>query len=310
MAVASEPVTDTSDREIVVRRTFEAPRELIFSAWTDPRHVTHWWGPHGFSTTTSEMNVRPGGVWRFVMHGPDGVDYKNKIVYVEVERAERLVYDHAGEGDHDYVSFRSTVTFAEQHGKTTVTMRMVFPTAELRDDIARRHGAVEGANQTLQRLGEYVAGMGTAPRELHLTRFFAAPRHLVFKAWTDAKHVASWWGPRGFTNPVCQWDAKPGSPIRVDMTGPDGTVYPMGGEFREVVEPERLVFKTTALRGPGGSPVFEVMNTVTFAEHEGKTKVTVHAVVLNAQPGTDAALIGMREGWGQSLDRLAESLAK
>lgn len=310
MAVRSEPVTDTSDREIVTTRVFDAPRELVFSAWTDPRHVSHWWGPRGFSTTTSEMSVRPGGVWRFVMHGPDGTDYQNKIVYVEVARPERLVYEHVGEGDHNDVSFRTTVTFSEQHGKTTVTMRAVFPTAEARNHAAERYGAVEGAREHLERLGEYAATMGAAPRELLLTRLFAAPRHLVFKAWTDAKHVARWWGPRGFTNPVCQWDARPGSPIRVDMTGPDGTVYPMGGVFHEVVEPERIVFTSTAHMSAEGPPAFEVHNTVTFAEEAGKTKVTVHAVVVKAQPGTDQAFLGMREGWGQSLDRLAESLSK
>jgi uncharacterized protein YndB with AHSA1/START domain len=80
----------TTDREIVTTRVFDAPREMVFDAWTDPKHIGQWWGPIGFTTTTHEMDVRPGGVWRFTMHGPDGRDYKNRIVYTEIVRPERL----------------------------------------------------------------------------------------------------------------------------------------------------------------------------------------------------------------------------
>ena len=88
---------DTSDREIVVTRVFDAPRALVFKAWTDPKHLAHWWGLNGFSITTYEMDFKPGGVWRFVMHGPDGRDYQNKNVYVEIAEPERLVYRHVSE---------------------------------------------------------------------------------------------------------------------------------------------------------------------------------------------------------------------
>src|SRR5882672_4172967 len=120
----------TADREIVLTRTFDAPRELVFDAWTDPRQITQWWGPTGFTTTTDEMDVKPGGVWRFVMHGPDGTDYKNKIVFIEVVRPERLVYRHAGDAETDPVRFH--VTFAAQGSKTRLTMASIFETAEER----------------------------------------------------------------------------------------------------------------------------------------------------------------------------------
>ena len=90
-AVAS---TSSSDREIVVTRVFDAPRALVFKLWTDPEHLAHWWGLNGFTITNYEMDVRLGGVWRFVMHGPNGVDYQNKVVYREVVEPERLVYSH------------------------------------------------------------------------------------------------------------------------------------------------------------------------------------------------------------------------
>jgi uncharacterized protein YndB with AHSA1/START domain len=91
--------SETADREIVHSRLLNAPREMVFAAWTDPKQVVQWWGPRGFTTTNQEMAVTAGGVWRFVMHGPDGRDYKNKIVFTEVVRPERLVYRHAGEED-------------------------------------------------------------------------------------------------------------------------------------------------------------------------------------------------------------------
>ena len=114
----------TSDREIVATRIFDAPRELVFQMWTDPKHIGNWWGPKGFTTTIHEMDVRPGGVWRFIMHGPDGRDYQNKIVYLETAKPERLVYDHVSGP-----LFRMTVTFTAQAGKTKVMARMVFETA-------------------------------------------------------------------------------------------------------------------------------------------------------------------------------------
>lgn len=150
----------SSDREIVITRLLNAPRELVWEAWTNQEHVGNWWGPRGFTTTTHEMDVRPGGMWRFIMHGPDGIDYKNKIVYVEVLKPERLVYEHGGEDETEDVQFRATITFVEQAGKTELTMRNVFPTAAERDRVVKEYGAIEGGNQTLDRLAEYVVKMG------------------------------------------------------------------------------------------------------------------------------------------------------
>ena len=142
-----------------------------------------------------------------------------------------------------------------------------------------------------------------SPQELVLTRVFDAPRERVWKAWTDQELLAQWWGPRGFTNPVCELDARIAGAIRIDMRGPDGIVYPMTGVVRELVEPERLVFACTPLDTEGHA-VFEVLNTVTFAERKGKTTVTVKARVTMATPSAVPYLEGMEAGWAQSLDRL------
>ena len=145
--------------------------------------------------------------------------------------------------------------------------------------------------------------------ELVLSRVFNAPRRLVFKVWTDPKHVAQWWGPHGFTNPRCDWDAREGGALHIDMRGPDGTVYPMTGTFQEIAEPERIVFISSALDEAGNS-LFDIENTVTFVEHGGKTTLTLQARVLKATAMAPQYLKGMEVGWTQSLERLDAYVAK
>ena len=151
-------MTDTSDREIVTTRLVDAPRELVFEVWTDPRHLAQWWGPNGFTNTIHQMDVRPGGAWNLTMHGPDGTDYRNESVYVEVVPPERLVYDHI-----TGPTFRATATFEEEDGKTRVTLRMVFESAEKLERVVREFGAVEGARQTFAKLAEYLSNQLPAP---------------------------------------------------------------------------------------------------------------------------------------------------
>ncbi len=300
-------VENASDREIVITRVFDAPRELVWNAWTDPKHLLHWWGPKGFTNTFQEIEVKPGGVWRFIMHGPDGRDYQNKIVFDEVAKPERLVYSHNGD-EGEPVRFQTTVTFAERDSKTELIMRMVFPSATARDKVVKEYHAIEGANQTLDRLAEHVSklsGAKPATGDVLITRVFDAPRKLVFKVWTDPKHVALWWGPHGFTNPICELDLRPGGAIRIHMRAPNGTVYPMTGVFQEILEPERLVFTSAAL-DDNGNPLFEIMNTVDFSEQGGRTKLTLHARVVKTTAKAAPYLVGAEAGWTQSLQRLAE----
>jgi len=148
--------------------------------------------------------------------------------------------------------------------------------------------------------------------DLVLTRIFDTPRALVWKAWTDPKQIAQWWGPHGFTNPLCVWDARPGGCILVHMRGPAGSqfdfVMPMKGRFHEVVAPERLVFTSTALEDAAGNAQLETHNTITFTEHNGKTTLTLHAKVVKAMPAAAGAIAGMEQGWSQSLEKLSAFL--
>ena len=161
MAAKSSLDLDSDPKVIVGSRVIDAPRDLVWAAFTDPKHLAKWWGPNGFSTTTSVHEFKVGGVWRFVMHGPDGRDYENRITFDEIVKPELLRYHHGGGDDVEPVQFRTTVTFDDHGGKTRVTLRGVFPSAEERARVIKEYGADKGLTQTLARLDQYVVSMKT-----------------------------------------------------------------------------------------------------------------------------------------------------
>jgi uncharacterized protein YndB with AHSA1/START domain len=156
--------TSASELEMIVSRVLNAPRELVFDVWTDPAHLGEWWGPAGFATTTHRMDLRPGGEWIHVMHGPDGIDYPNHTVFIEVNRPSRLVYtNRGGDAATDPASYEATVTFDEQGGRTRVTMRARFDSAAEKARIMREYGAYEGAHQMFDRLARHLIGRSGGP---------------------------------------------------------------------------------------------------------------------------------------------------
>jgi uncharacterized protein YndB with AHSA1/START domain len=157
-------------------------------------------------------------------------------------------------------------------------------------------------------MSEVVQAKPFAERELTITRVFDAPRRLVFKAWTDADHLAQWWGPAGFTNPVCAFDARVGGALRIDMRSPDGMIYPMTGVILEIVAPERLVFTNIAVDA-AGAHLLEGVTTVTFADEGGKTRLALHTRAVAVTEDAVSYLQGMEIGWTQSIDRLEALVA-
>ena len=145
----------TADREIVITRVINAPRELVFEAFTEIRHLSRWWGPEGFTTTTRAFEFRVGGEWVFVMHGPDGTDYQEWISWTEIAPPVRIALLH-GESRGDPNAFESVLTFAPDGAATRIDMRTVFPTKELRDEAVEQYHAIEGGQQTLSHLAAYV----------------------------------------------------------------------------------------------------------------------------------------------------------
>ena len=147
----------TADREIVISRRIGARREVVFEAFTEVRHLSRWWGPDGFTTTTRAFEFRADGEWDFVMHGPDGTDYQEWIRWTEIVPPERIALLH-GESRGDPNAFESVLTFAaEDDGATRIEMRTVFPTKALRDEAVEKYHAIEGGEQTLGNLAAYVA---------------------------------------------------------------------------------------------------------------------------------------------------------
>jgi uncharacterized protein YndB with AHSA1/START domain len=161
---AGRAAENLASREIVISRVFDASRELLWDAWTDPKHLTHWWGPRGFTTTVHEMDLRSGGVWNYTMHGPDGTDYPAQNIFIEVVKPERIAYSLVGgkKGDRG-VQSEVLWTFEQLGEKTRLTLRMLFSSPEAREYAERTYGVIEGGKQTLDRFGERLEktfGMG------------------------------------------------------------------------------------------------------------------------------------------------------
>jgi uncharacterized protein YndB with AHSA1/START domain len=146
------------EREIVLCRVINAPRERVFAAWTDPNQIRQWFGPAGFKTETLECDIRPGGRWRFIYTGPDGTKWDNRMQFLRIEAPRLIEIEHGSDKDNDPARFHVTVTFdAQSDGKTVLTMRQLHPTAEQRD-AGIGFGAVELGYQTLDKLARHLGG--------------------------------------------------------------------------------------------------------------------------------------------------------
>jgi uncharacterized protein YndB with AHSA1/START domain len=248
------------------------------------------------------------------MHGPDGTDYKNKNVYREVVKPERIAFDHVSTPGH-----HATITFFDAGDKTRVAFRMRFDSVELRNRVEETFGAVEGMQQTLGRLEQYL--MKHDAEEFVITRTFDAPRALVFNAWTDCKHLAQWWGPKGATVLKCDHDFRPGGVFHYGLRLPNGDEMYGKWVYREIVTPQRLVFVSSfadedknPIRHPMAPtwPLY-LLSTILFADDAGKTVVTVRWTPEEAsetERKTFAdSMASMQQGWGGTLEQCAAYLS-
>ena len=149
--------TIIENNKVIFRRFFDSPKELVFEAWTSHEHLSQWWGPDGFSITTQSLNFSNGGEWRFIMHGPDGRDYGNRIIFVDIKKPDFIIYDQSGVGGETAdVRFRTVLSFRDAEGGTDFEIEMTFPTKEELDFVSKNYGAIEGGQQHLTRLGLYL----------------------------------------------------------------------------------------------------------------------------------------------------------
>jgi uncharacterized protein YndB with AHSA1/START domain len=298
-------------RSITATREFDAPRDLVFSLWSSPELIAPWWGPKGFTNTIHEMDFRPGGVWRFTMHGPDGRNYENKFVYREIVRPERIVMSHLSGP-----LFESHTAFDEKNGKTIITVTMTFESAELRNRVVEEFGAVEGLHQNLEKL----AGALADSEEFVMTRVLDAPRDLVFKVWTEPEHVKHWFGPKGADTFYSDCDFRSGGVHLYALRTADGTEIWGRQIYREVTPPSRIICVQSFSDKDGGitrhpmAPEWpaEMLSTVTFEEQDGRTAVTVRWRPINASEAERQLFVASREsmngGWGGTFENLTNYL--
>jgi len=291
--------------EFVITRVFDAQRDIVYAAWTEPRHMAHWWGPREFTTPACEMDVRPGGAYRVVMRGADGVEYPITGIYREVVKSERLVMTMDCSGH--------PAAWHDLNGKTRLTVHVRFGSIAIRDAMLKM-GMHAGWSQSLERLAELTQPTitppmntqenpaSTADREIVTTRVFNASRDLVWQAWTDPKHLVQWWGPDGFTTTMQVMDVRPGGEWRFIMHGPDGRNYQNDSVYVEVEKPSRLVYDHVA-------PKFRA--TATFEEQGEGTRVTLRMVFESVDVyQTVVKQYGAVEGAQQTFQRLADHLAR
>lgn len=305
--------------EIYITRVYNAPLKMVWDAWMDPEQKAKWWGPRGFTITTHSSDVRTGGTWDYTMHGPDGTDYPNVTKYLEVERYQRMVYDHGGTHDKPAL-FRVTALFSENNGKTTLDMTMSLPTPEAAAE-TKKFIKQAGGNATWDRLAEFLS---PEVDRFVINRTFDISRDQMFEMWTDSKHISQWLPPTGYSMNIIKDEIKEGGTTFFSMENEMG--MKMYGKifYKEITKPNRIVSTQifcdehgNTSRHPMAPTWPEAMLRIVELNEEGKnsTRVTVTWEVYGEATALERETFnksktGMTQGWTGSFDKLDEYLTK
>jgi len=293
-------VKETANRELSISRLLNAPPALVWEVWTQPEHLTKWWGPIGFSTTTHEINVKPGGVWRFKMHGPDGRDYPNKIVFIEVVKPELLIYKHTGEEETEDIRFHVTVNFEKQGNKTKLTMRSLFETPEELERVVKEFGAKEGMKQTVDRLEEYLESKQTATDDepIVIERIYNVPAKTVWSAITDKNEMKKWYFD------LSEFKPEPGFEFQFYGEGHKGEKYLHLCKVIDVIIGKKLSYTWRYDNYEGNSVV-----TFELFEEGNKTRVklTHKGIESFKANGSDFAKESFTQGWTELIGTLLKN---
>ena len=308
--------------EVTITRTFDAPREAVWKAWTDPERFMHWWGPKNFTAPVSRMDLRAGGKYLNCMKSPEGQEYWSTGVYREIVPLERIVctdsfadekgnvvpashYNMPGEWPLELLV---TVLFEDAAGKTKMTLRhQGIPEGTMSEQTRT------GWNESFDKLEELVKAENAlvvcaqpGKQEIVLTRIFDAPRELVFKTQTDPSLIPRWWGPKRYATVVDRMEPRAGGSWRFLHRDAAGNEYAFRGVYHEVKAPERIVY-TFEFEGMPGHVSLE---TVTFEKMGNRTKATDKVVFQSVEDRDGMLKSGMEEGARETMDRFAEVLAK
>ncbi len=308
--------------QIITTRWLNAPRELVWTVLTTPEHIKHFWGPDGFTNSIQQMDVKVGGQWLFTMHGPDGKDWPNRIIYRTVTPPSYLAFDHdGGEDDVSGHRFLGEIELFEQGNKTRIELRMTEPTMEARDAVAQY--AVEGGRQNLERLAAYVAPMVNPLNKFVIERSFPVSQQRLFEACTKIEHLKEWMSPAGTKVIKATQDLKPGGTYHYGIATPDGKEM-WGMVHYKVITPYwQLVFAQNFSDKDSGVATHPMapdwpkeMETVFDFVPEGDKQTRLRITWINAQVSdAEAATFAgahddMRQGWTGSLDSLDSHLTK
>jgi uncharacterized protein YndB with AHSA1/START domain len=313
----AQPGQNQDSEEVIITRVFDAPRERVWRAWTEPEQAMRWWGPKGFTAPAGRIDLRVGGAYLLCMRSPEGQDFWSTGTYREIVPLEKIVCTDSfadAEGNLVPASYygmqgdfpmelRVTVTFQDRGSGTAMTLRHEgFPPGPMVDLTAA------GWNESFDKLAEAVSGtLFTLPsdREVAMECFFDAPRERVFTACTERDLIPRWWGPASLATTVEEMDVRPGGSWRYIQRDDDGNEYAFHGRYVEVVVPERLAY-TFEFEGLPGHGMLE---TATFEEHAGRTKMTVVDRFDSVEDRDGSLQSGMEEGARESQDRFAALLA-
>lgn len=305
--------------ETVLTWEFDAPRERVFRAWTDPTLLPQWLGPRNLTMTLEKFEPHTGGSWRYIHTDPEGKTYAFHGVFHEVLAPERIIQTFEFEGllEPGHVLLETAKFEQLPGGRTRVTTQSVYQSVADRDGMLQSDMET-GLDEMYERLGELLAKLRTEEQGqagFSITRSFDAPRERVWQAWTDAQRLKRWWGAKEFTTPTWQLDLRVGGKYLYCMRSPEGKDYWGTGVYREIVPRERLVFTDSFADaqgnvvpathyGMGADFPLELLVTVTFEEQRGKTTLTLHHAGMPAGPDGELA----RQGWNESFDKLADLL--
>lgn len=292
---------ETANKELSISRLINAPRELVWEVWTSPDHIKNWWGPSGFTNSISKMDIRPGGDWEFIMHGPDGTDYKNKHTYYEIIKPEKIVLDHV-----THPKFRMTATFEAMGQKTLVTLHSVFESAEQLAEVIKVFKADVGMQQNMDRMESYLINYyKTNDMKQHepftIERVYNAPVEKVWQAITDREQMKQWYFD------LAEFKPEKGFEFQFTGQGHKGEQYLHLCKITDVIKEKKLAYSWT-YQGLEG---YSVVTFELFSEGSAtRLKLTHEGLETFPKNNPDFAKESFMEGWtyitGTSLKNFLE----
>ena len=322
MPMLAQTILPKDKPQIITSRLLNAPRELVWKVLTSPDHIKHFWGPDGFTNTITQMDVKVGGQWLFTMHGPDGKDWPNRIIYRTVKEPSYLSFDHdGGEDDTSGHRFLGELELFEEGRITRIELRMTESTMEARDAVAQY--AVEGGKQNLERLAAYVAPLANPLNKFVIERTFPVSQQRLFEVCSQVEHLREWMSPAGMKVLKAEQSLKPSGTYHYGLATPNGGEMWGLVTYREITPPSRLVFMQSFSDKNGGitahpmAPTWPkemttIFDFISVGEKQTTLRISwIFAGIEDAEATTFyGAHAGMNQGWTGSLDQLSDYLTK